>query len=84
MEADISLFDGVKYFIENYKEVSRFEVGANIALFSSSPEMLEALKEIINLQGKLANQLPFSENELKDWGIANYNARLAIAKAEGE
>lgn len=47
-------------------------------------DLLAALEAIVDLQGKAANGLPLSENETRDWAIANNTARAAIVKARGE
>lgn len=61
-----------------------YDIPKNGALIAAAPELLEALKRIVDLQGKLCNQIPLSENELRDWALANCIARDAIEKAEGK
>ena len=56
---------------------------ANAHLIAAAPELLAALKAIVDLQGQVAGGFPLSENQFRDWSIANFNARAAIAKATG-
>lgn len=56
---------------------------ADACLIAAAPDLLAALRDIVDLQGKTANGLPLSENEVRDWAVANHTARAAIAKAEG-
>jgi len=59
------------------------EVEANCSLIAAAPDMLVALKAIVDLQGKAAGGFPLSEDENRAWALANHNARAAIAAAEG-
>lgn len=56
---------------------------ANARLIAAAPDLLEALETMVDLQGKAASGFPLSENELREWAVANYTARAAIAKARG-
>jgi hypothetical protein len=54
---------------------------AKAVLAAAAPNLAAALQKIVDLQGKLANGRPLSENELRDWAIANHNARAALREA---
>lgn len=68
-----------------HNRVAGFATSLELAVvLAAAPELLEALEEIIDLQGKAAGGFPLSENELRAWAVANHTARRAIAKARAK
>jgi len=81
---DLLMADDAKYVGHFYEDASEdIDVEAVKRLTSTAPDMLAALRTIVDLQGKAASGLPLSEDETRAWSLANHAARTAIAAAEG-
>src|SRR6185312_11463399 len=75
--------DGREHIIVDCDSPYVQDAEANARLIAAAPDMLVALKAIVDLQGKAAGGFPLSEDENRAWALANHNARAAIAAAEG-
>ena len=53
-------------------------------LIAAAPALYAALLAIVDNQGRCSNGFPLSENQLREWAVANFNAREALALATGE
>lgn len=45
-------------------------------------EAVAIIRAMVDYQGRCANGFPLSENELREWAAANYNARAFIASLD--
>lgn len=65
----------------SYEEISECNQRIVTAVNTSPAvtELVEALEAIVDLQGKAAGGFPLSENEFREWAVANHAARAALS-----